>query len=122
MRMLEPEIYRRNERLAKAQLPTWRVAQTHNVDHFEKAGFPVRISSIREVGQLLDTMQENRFEKYMRELGGLTEGEYDLIIKACRDAVVMQLTYLPTRRPILPLSTLLSSFTLYKKFLGIDKN
>jgi hypothetical protein len=120
--MLEPEAYRISERLAKAQLPTWRVAQTHNVDHFEKAGFPVRISSIREVGQLLDTMQENRFEKYMRELGGLTESEYDLIIKACRDAVVMQLTYLPTRRPILPLSTLLSSFTLYKKFLGIDKN
>ena len=50
--MLEPEVYRRNERLAKARLPTWRVAQTHNVDHFERVGFPVRIASIGEVGQL----------------------------------------------------------------------
>src|SRR5580693_4323103 len=106
--MLEPEAYRISERLAKAQLPTWRVAQTHNVDHFEKAGFPVRISTLREVGQLLDTMQENRFEKYMRELGGLTESEYAQVIKACRDAVLLQLTYLSNRRPILPLSTLLS--------------
>ena len=50
--MLEPEIYRASERLAKAQLPTWWLAQTHNVDHFERTGFPVRISSIRETGQL----------------------------------------------------------------------
>jgi len=120
--MLEPETYRTSERLAKAQLPTWWVAQTHNVDHFEKSGFPVRISSLREVGQLLDTMQENRFEKYMRELGGLTESEYALVVKACRDAVLLQLTYLSNRRPILPLSTLLSSFTLYRKFLGVDAN
>ena len=55
--MLEPEIYRISERLAKAQMPTWRLAQTHAVDHFEKTGFPVRVSSLREVGQLLDTPQ-----------------------------------------------------------------
>lgn len=120
--MLEPEVYRRNERLAKARLPTWRVAQTHNVDHFERVGFPVRIASIGEVGQLLDTMQENRFEKYMRELGGLTESEYALLIEVCRDAVLFQSTYLPYREPILPVSTLLSSFVLYKKFLGVDVN
>ena len=120
--MLEPEVYRRNERLAKARLPTWRVAQTHNVDHFERVGFPVRIASIGEVGQLLDTMQENRFEKYMRELGGLTESEYALLIEVCRDAVLFQSTYLPYREPILPVSTLLSSFVLYKKFLGVDAN
>ena len=120
--MLEPEIYRRSERLAKAQLPTWRVAQTHNVDHFEKSGFPVRITSVGEVGQLLDTMQENRFQKYMRELGGLTESEYALLIEVCRDTVLFQMTYLPYRQPILPISTLLSVFALYKKFLGIDTN
>jgi hypothetical protein len=118
--MLEPEIYRRSERLAKTQLPTWRVAQTHNVDHFERRGFPVRITSIGELGQLLDTMQENRFEKYMRELRGLTESEYALLIEVCRDAVLFQMTYLPYRQPILPISTLLSGFALYRKVLGID--
>lgn len=120
--MLEPEIYRISERLAKAQLPTWRLAQTHAVDHFEKTGFPVRVSSLRELGQLLDTMQENRFDGYMRELGGLTESEYAVLIKACRDVVLFQLTYFSNRRPVLPLSTLLSGFTLYRKFLTVDAN
>jgi hypothetical protein len=120
--MLEPEIYRISERLAKAQMPTWRLAQTHAVDHFEKTGFPVRVSSLREVGQLLDTMQENRFDGYMRELGGLTESEYALLIKACRDVVLFQLTYFSNRRPTLPLSTLLSVFTLHRKFLAVDRN
>ncbi|MGA7803829.1 hypothetical protein [Bradyrhizobium sp.] len=118
--MLEPDTYRTSERLAKAQLPTWWAAQTHNLDHFERAGFPVRISSLREIGQLLDTMQENRFDSYMRELGGLTYSEYALLIQACRDVVLFQLTFLSNRRPILPLSTLLSSFALYRKFLAVD--
>jgi hypothetical protein len=120
--MLEPETYRVGERLAKARLPTWRLAQTHNVDHFERTGFPVRIASVREVGQLLDTMQENRFEKYMLEFGGLSASEYALLIEACRDTVVFQLTYLPHRPPVLPLSTLLSVFALYKKLQGVDPN
>src|SRR6202008_2011563 len=98
----------------------WWPAQTPNVDHFERSGFPVRITSIGEVGQLLDTMQENRFEKFMRELRGLTEREYALLVEVCRDALLVQLTYLPYRQPILPISTLLSGFTLYKKFVGID--
>jgi hypothetical protein len=118
--MLEPETYRIGERLAKAQLPTWRLAQTHAVEHFEKTGFPVRVSSLREVGQLLDTMQENRFDGYMRELGGLTGSEYALLIKACRDVVLFQLTFFANRKPTLPLSTLLAVFTLYRKFLAVD--
>jgi len=118
--MLEPETYRIGEHLAKAQLPTWWVAQTHNVDHFERSGFPVRVSSLREVGQLLDTMQENRLETYMRELGGLSESEYALLIKVCRDTVLFQLTYFSNRQPILPLSTLLAVFTLYNKFRAVD--
>lgn len=118
--MLEPDTYRISERLAKAQLPTWRLAQTHAVDHFERTGFPVRVSSLGEVGQLLDTMQENRFAGYMQELGGLTASEYALLIKACRDVVLFQLTYFANRQPTLPLSTLLSAFTLYRKFLAVD--
>jgi hypothetical protein len=82
----------------------------------------VRVSSLSEVGQLLDTMQENRFDSYMRELGGLTESEYALLIEACRDVVLFQLTYFSNRQPTLPLSTLLSVFALYRKFLAVDGN
>lgn len=120
--MLDPDIYRMSERLAKARLPTWQIAQTHNVDHFEKVGFPVRIGGVQDLGPLLDTMQENRFDKYMHELGGLTEQEYAMILEACHYAVMFQLSYFPWRQPVLPASTLLSVFCLYKKLIGVDPN
>lgn len=120
--MLDSATYRTSERLAKSRLPAWQIAQTHNVDHFEKVGFPVRIDSIQELGPLLDTMQENRFDKYMRELGGLTAEEYGTVLDACRHAVEFQLRFFPSREPVLPASTLLSVFCLYKKLLGVDQN
>jgi SAM-dependent methyltransferase len=116
--VLDIQTYRAGEQLAKSRIPSWRVSQIHNVDHFEHAGFPVRINSVRELGQIVDTMQENRFEGYMAELGGLSRDEYDLILETCKDAVRFQLTFLPHRPPVLPISTLLSAFALYKKMLG----
>ena len=118
--MLDASTYRTSEQLAKAQMATWRISQTHNVDHFERVGFPVRINSYRDLGQLLDTMQENRFAKYMNELGGLSDAEYELLIDVCCDLIDFQSIYFPNRRAILPISTLLSSFTLFKKMKGIN--
>ncbi|HEY4256781.1 MAG TPA: hypothetical protein VGM66_06185 [Candidatus Udaeobacter sp.] len=118
--MLDSATYRVNEQLAKASLPAWQIAQTHNVDHFEKVGFPVRINSVQDLGPLLDTMQENRFEKYMTELGGLTPQEYVQVIEACRHSVLFQLNFFPGRQPVLPASTLLSVFCLYKKLRGVN--
>jgi hypothetical protein len=116
--MLDPQTYRASEQLAKSAIPSWRISQIHNVDHFERAGFPVRIGSIREIGQIVDTMQENRFDRYMTELGGLSRDEYDFVLRMCVDAVRFQLTFLPHRKPVLPISTLLSVFALYKKMLS----
>ena len=73
--MIDPATYRASELLAKSMSPHWRIAQTHNLDHFERAGFPVRISSVREIGPIVDSMQENRFDSYMRELDGLTDAD-----------------------------------------------
>lgn len=117
--MLDPQTYRSSEVLAKSMSPHWRVAQTHNLDHFERAGFPVRISSVRELGPIIDSMQENRFASYMHELDGLTADEYALALDICRDSVVFQLSYLPHRPPVLPISTLFSVLTIYKKLRGI---
>jgi hypothetical protein len=118
--LLDPYTYRRNERLAREQLPTWRTAAAHSLGHFEKIGFPVRIESIAEVGQLLDTMQEGRWDAYMAELGGLTDTEHELFVAVCCDALLFQMTYLPARVPVVPLTTLLSAFVLYRKCVGFD--
>ena len=118
--MLDPQTYRANETLAKSLIPHWRISQTHNLDHFERVGFPVRVASVRDLGQIVDSMQENRFGGYMQELGGLAAEEHALIGEACRDVVEFLLSYLPHRPPILPISTILSAFTLYRKMCGVS--
>ena len=41
-----------------------------------------------------------------------------LVLQVCQDSARFQKTYLPHRDAVLPLSTLLSSFALYKKLKG----
>lgn len=118
--MLDITAYRASETLAKTCIPGWRIAQTHNVDHFERVGFPVRLTTLQETAQLLDTMQENRFAAYMQEMGGWTADELYLFVEACRDVIDFQLASYPHRRPILPLSTMISAFAAFKKITAYN--
>jgi len=117
--MLEISDYRLGEQLGRSTISNWRIAETHLVDHFIRVGFPVRIESRHEVGQLLDTMQEKRFEQFMTELGGLSAAEADSLTDALVSSVKFQMAHLPRRNPCVPFSTMLSSLTLYKKIVGI---
>jgi hypothetical protein len=116
--MLEISDYRLGEQLGRSTISNWRIAETHLVDHFIRVGFPVRIESRHEVGQLLDTMQEKRFERFMTELGGLTAAEADSLTDALASSVKFQIAHLPRRNPCVPFSTMISSLTLYKKIVG----
>jgi hypothetical protein len=78
----------------------------------------VRIESVHEVGQLIDTMQENRFERFLMELGGLSPEHVVVLTRALTEAVKFQVTHLPKRKPIVPFSTMISSFVLYRKITG----
>lgn len=118
--MLDSEEYRAAESAAKAQLPSWWVAQTHHVDHFEREGFPVRPRCFSEIGQLLDTMQENRFSKFMAEIDGLSTADDALLKNAVRRCIEFQLIHFPRREPILPLSTMIASLVLYKKLVSTE--
>lgn len=113
--MLDPTQYRLAETIAKQQLPTWRIAQRHTLEVFEKAGFPVRANSLADLRPLIDTMQENRFDSYMRELGGLTPARRSLLIGALRDICILQLKYLNTQEVIVPFSTVMSALAIYQK-------
>jgi hypothetical protein len=116
--MLEISEYRYAEAAAKAQIRSWWIAQTHHVDHFEKSGFPVRPSYFFEIGQLLDTMQENRCSLFIKELEGLNTLDLELTINALVQSIEFQLTHFPRRPPLLPISTMLSSLALYKKVVA----
>lgn len=112
---LDAQVYRAWEQLAKTSGDTWRLAQKHNLDVFEKVGFPVRMDNIRQLRSLVDTMQENRFDAYMGEMGGFSQQELDLFLAACVDVIRFQAILFPDHPPMLPLDTLISAFSVYSK-------
>jgi SAM-dependent methyltransferase len=101
-------------------LSSWRVAEAHNLDTFVRVGFPVRIESEREVGQLLDSMHEGRFELFLREFDGLQASDMDLLVDALVEFVRFQGHCLPWRNPILPLATMASCLALFRKMRGFS--
>jgi len=117
--MIEIQDYRLNERLARAAIPSWWIAETHHTDIFTRIGFPVRIESIHEVGQLIDTMQENRYARFLTEIGGLSEDDVQLLVRALVDSVLFQRARLPRRKPLVPISTMSSALALYKKIAAV---
>ena len=116
--MIEIDDYRSSERLARSVISSWWLAESHQVDVFARIGFPVRIESAHEVGQLLDTMQENRYERFLNELGGLAENDLRLLRRALLCCVLFQRACLPKRKPLLPISTMTASLLLFRKILG----
>lgn len=113
--MLEIEQYRLAENVAKSFIGTWRLSQIHNLDHFERVGFPVRIPTLQNLTLLIDTMQENRFQKYITELGGLDADLLKLFLNAAEDVVRYQWTMFPKFEARIPWSTLASALALYVK-------
>ncbi len=118
--MLDPAQYRREESRAKAQLPNWRLAQRHGATLFNRMAFPVRVDSLDELGMLLDTMQEGRFEAIQQELGGLTEPEQTLLAQALAEAVRFQLAHFGQRAPVLPLDTVTAMLAAYRKLQALS--
>lgn len=114
--------YRAQESLARSQIDSWRMAESHNVDIFIRVGFPARLNSTHEAGQILDTMQEDRFELFMQELDGITEELHANLVAALVDSVIFQLQHFPKRRALMPLSTMISVLALYRKIKGHAKH
>lgn len=120
--MLDPRQYRREETRAKALLPNWRLASRHGATVFARVGFPVRVDCLDELGMLLDTMQEGRFEAIQQELGGFTEAEQELLIQALAEAVRFQLAHFGSRPPVLPLDTVTAMLASYRKLTALAPN
>lgn len=117
--MIDGPTYRIAESLARRQLPSWHIVQFQRVA-FVHSSFPENIESLSELGQLLDSMQENRFERCVAEIGGLSPEELDLAVEVFVDTVVMQRTYMPDVKPRIPYSTVMAHLLVYQKLKRFD--
>ncbi|HUA54452.1 MAG TPA: hypothetical protein VMB81_19905 [Candidatus Sulfotelmatobacter sp.] len=107
--------YRRSEALAQQVAPSWRHAEAHRPHVFLERGFPVRVDSSADLFQLLDTMQEARFEAYQRELGGLSADDVDVVVDAFCAYCRFFARHFHANRCVLPLATMLAHYVLYTK-------
>jgi hypothetical protein len=116
--MIDAAAYRANETNAKRAIASWRLSNINDPYIFQNQGFPVRADSCLDLAQILDTMQEGRFDYYMKELGGFTEEDTRFFVRVCLDYVDFYCSFFQRSRVVVPLSTLISHFVLYKKLLG----
>ncbi|MGH9203014.1 MAG: hypothetical protein ACRD2A_17450, partial [Vicinamibacterales bacterium] len=70
------------------------------------------------LAQILDTMQEGRFDFYMKELGGFTDEDTDFFVNVCLDYIDFYCSFFQRDTVVVPLSTLISHFVIYKKLIG----
>lgn len=113
--MLDISYYRFAEEKAKNNLPTWLISKKYSLEVFEKEGFPTRLSNIQQLKQIFNTMQEDRFDIYMRELGGFNDEDLSIFLEALKKSIDFQRIYFPTKSLILPLDTLMAFFVIYHK-------
>ena len=118
--MIDAAAYRANETNAKRAIADWRLSHINDPYVFENCGFPVRADSFLDLAQILDTMQEGRFDYYMKELGGFTDEDMEVFVKVCLDYIDFYSSFFQREKVILPLSTLISHFVIYKKLIGYD--
>src|SRR5437868_12760692 len=85
--MIDAAAYRANETNAKRAIADWRLSNINDPYIFQNQGFPVRADSFLDLAQLLDSMQEGRFDYYMRELGGFTDEEMTFFVSVCLDYI-----------------------------------
>ena len=123
--MLDVNYYREQERLAKSLCPSRIMVETHNLDVFEKFGFPVRVDNFQQTYMISDSMQEHRFEAYMEELDGLSHDEFSEFKNALLEHIKFQYTAYPSTShngAYIPFDTIFSAFVIYKKITRLKPN
>ena len=107
--------YRRAETLAKTALREWRLPLAHMPPNFIDNGFPLRLESRDQLLLILDTMQEDRFDFYVQEMGGLNPSEIHELVDALSAFAAFHLATFPGKTVQLPLSTFLSQLVIALK-------
>lgn len=120
--MIDINYYRAYENKAKDNLSSWIFSQKYNLDIFEKVGFPVRINNIQQSRQIFDTMQENRFTRFMNEISGFTDEELEMFIASCIKSIEFQSEFFPQDEIYIPFDSLMNTFVTFSKINAFKPN
>lgn len=113
--MIDGATYRNAKQLAKRHLAHWHLAQTHTVCFEGPSEFPQGVDSLMDLYPILDTMQEGRYEGFVREAGGFTQSEILSLLQSLGDYVLMHRIHFPHRAIRIPLATMASALMIVRK-------
>ena len=114
--MLDVFQYRLAENLARQAAQSVNPIQDSSLTAFEKTGFPVRINGYAEIYPILNSMQgSNAFDVYMRELDGVTEQEFNLIVSVLCRYVSFHRFLFGDKKINIPFGEIISSFAVCRK-------
>jgi hypothetical protein len=112
--MISIEEYNRFEAEARSRLPDlykdnkWGIVP-------ETQGHLVWVQELKGLQPLLNRFQCDRFRSYLYELGGLSKEDLALFGSAKNALISIQKSYYPEIEPIVPVETMLSALTIYRK-------
>ena len=113
--MLDIELYRMSESLAKQGMRTFIYAQVHRLDVFESFGFPVRVNNIGELEQIGGSMHGNsRYEKIQTELAGFDDTDLKLFVDVLADYYEFHAKTFPREQVTVPLAEMIAHLAIYK--------
>lgn len=111
--MLDIPTYRMYQELAKSQMPSWRLYQRHSVEFFF-------LSMLPQLRSMLDALHEGRFNRFMKEMGGLAEEDLNIFLDVCKDTIAFQRIHFPNFDPIVPLNNLIATLCIYRKIKALN--
>lgn len=113
--------YRQAEAAGSQAIRALRQIGIHRFDIGKSLGFPSRVDTLDDLVLILDWMHENRFDDFVRELGGLSDADLAEFADAFADYCRFFLAVFQSREITMPLSGMISQYAVARKLRGIPR-
>ena len=113
---MDSATYEFAEQLYRRTSNSWRAAEAMVPHVFVESGFPIRLSSILELRQIIDTMQEGRAGSIVYELRGLDDNDVKAIATALRRFLDFYVVTFQDRQPLIPVDTMLNAYLYDQRY------
>ena len=111
--------YRRSESLGIASLDTIRAKEIHSPEYFNSRGFASRVESAADLHSYVSSMQTDRFEPYLTEMGGLSENEVSYLVSRLEIFCRFHAATFGQSAVHIPYSEIAAHYALYSKLKAL---
>ncbi len=116
---MDLESYRMSEALGRMAIRSIWDSSIHTPKAFDTDTFPLRINRHDDLAAYIDVMHENRFDRFMAEMSGMTDTELEEFLGGLVAYCRFLMAHFRSDSVPLPLSGMLSQYCAYRKATGV---